>query len=191
MSFIVFVIPALTVSAVVWMIYSRRRRDPDTIYMPTRTEPFSVADYWKRLEQTTIDILEEQKPVDQTIILWWGLDGLTLDKNGELKWVSRKKDKPVNQNVSYQPCQTVVYADNNSYMRVNECQSTRAQIDELMANNVSLQMQINQSAQYAAFINRMQIQMPEYLGGSLYMQPPYLQSALVSPLTQCCCNWPR
>ena len=64
-------------------------------------EPFVVSEYYDRMEKAALDILENQEPVDQTIILWWGLDGLRLNEDGELEWISRKTPKPVNQNVSY------------------------------------------------------------------------------------------
>lgn len=63
---------------------------------PAPSAPFSVSAYLDRLERIRLDICEDQKPVDQTIILWWGLDGLTLDEKGKLKWISRKKKAPVN-----------------------------------------------------------------------------------------------
>lgn len=54
-------------------------------------EPFSVAEYMDRIDRVQVEILSNQKPVDQTIILWWGLDGLRLNENGTLEWITRKK----------------------------------------------------------------------------------------------------
>lgn len=117
---------------------------------------FSGSAYLDRIEQAAIDILEERKPVDQTIILWWGLDGLTLDENGELKWISRKKPEPVNQNVFYQPCQSIFYADNYPVLGLNTCQNTQAKIDTLQMQNAALQMQAAQQAQIANIMNQVQ-----------------------------------
>lgn len=148
MLFVIFVLPAMTILAVAWMICNRRRGEPDTIYIyiPTHSDPFSVSEYWGRIERAQLDILEEKKPVDQTVILWWGLDGLTLDEYGELKWISRKKPEPVNQNVFYQPCQSILYADNQICEIANTYQSTQARIDALRAQNAALQMQAAQQA---------------------------------------------
>lgn len=66
---------------------------------------FSVSEYISRIEQTALDILESMKPIDKTITLWWGLDGLRLNEDGTTEWVSRKK-KTV-EPVSYQPCQSI------------------------------------------------------------------------------------
>lgn len=54
-------------------------------------DEFSVMKYFDRMDQALEDILQKQRPVDKTVILWWGLDGLTLDENGDLKWISRKR----------------------------------------------------------------------------------------------------
>lgn len=66
---------------------------------------FSVSEYLSRIEQAALDILESMKPIDKTITLWWGLDGLRLNEDGTTEWVSRKK-KSV-EPVFYQPCQSI------------------------------------------------------------------------------------
>ena len=116
-------------------------------------EPFVVSEYYDRMEKAALDILENQEPVDQTIILWWGLDGLRLNEDGELEWISRKTPKPVNQNVSYHPCQSIQTYNSNLF---DQTQSTRASIDALMAQNVSWQMQAYQAQQTAQVINSLQ-----------------------------------
>ncbi|NBI08654.1 hypothetical protein D1641_01290 [Colidextribacter sp. OB.20] len=57
-------------------------------------EPFSVAEYMDRIDRAQVEILSNQKTVDQTIILWWGLDGLRLNEDGILEWITRKKKTP-------------------------------------------------------------------------------------------------
>ena len=54
-------------------------------------DPFVVSEYYDQMEKAALDILEQQEPVDQTIILWWGLDGLRLNEDGTLEWVNRRK----------------------------------------------------------------------------------------------------
>ena len=109
-----------------------------------KTEPFIVSEYYDRIEKAALDILEYQESVDQTIVLWWGLDGLRLNEDGTLEWVSRKKSKPVQENMFYQLCQSVP-AYNPDLLA--QTQSTRSSIDALMAQNVSSQIQAQQRMQ--------------------------------------------
>lgn len=66
---------------------------------------FSVSEYFDRIEKASIEILEEIKPVDHTIVLWWGLDGLRLNEDGTLEWTSRKRQTTGNE--FYQPCPSI------------------------------------------------------------------------------------
>lgn len=137
--------------------------------LPEHSEPFVISEYYDRTEQAAIDILETQEPVDQTIILWWGLDGLRLNEDGTLEWVSRRKQKPVQENVFYQLCQSVPAYDPNLFAQT---QSTRASIDALMAQNASLRMQALQAQQRMQLVNSLQqccvrypVQYPPYFYG--------------------------
>ena len=137
-------------------------------------EPFVVSEYYDRIERTALEILESREPVDRTIILWWGLDGLKLTEDGKLDWVSRKKQKPVLQNVSYQPCRSIA-----PMPQYTMCQSTQAQIDALKYQNTMLQIQAAQAAQNMMIVNSL----AGYYRYSQWIQSPYL-----SQLTQCCCT---
>lgn len=121
--------------------------------LPKPSEPFVVSEYYDRIEKAALDIMENQEPVDQTIVLWWGLDGLRLNEDGTLEWVSRRKQKPVQKNVFYQLCKSVP-AYNPDFLA--QTQSTRALIDDLMAQNASLQMQALQAQQRTQLINSLQ-----------------------------------
>lgn len=137
-------------------------------------EPFSVADYLERMERAHLDILKKQEPVDMTIILWLGLDGLTLDENRELKRVSRKKPKPVNQNTFYQPCQTIkpmptsMFATTACAHQYNLCQNTRSTINALHYQNTRQQIQAAQQVMMQNLMTQaqsccVQAPMPGYL----------------------------
>lgn len=125
---------------------------------------FSVSEYLSRIEQAALDILESMKPIDKTITLWWGLDGLRLNEDGTTEWVSRKK-KSV-EPVSYQPCQSIqpIHAgiggggggSGNLILPLDQTQSTRAQIDALMAQNAALQTQCIADARNAKIENMIQ-----------------------------------
>lgn len=121
------------------VLYGRHEDVPACV----KVEPFIVSDYLEEMDRALVDILQKQEPVDQIIILWWGLDGLTLDENGELKWISRKKPKPVNQNVSYQPQQGI-------------CQSPAGIINDLQYQNTYCQTQASPQAQIANLIAQTQ-----------------------------------
>ena len=58
------------------------------------TEPYFVSKYLSRIEAAHLDILESKAPADKTITLWWGLDGLRLNEDGTMEWVSRKRKQP-------------------------------------------------------------------------------------------------
>ena len=118
-----------------------------------KTEPFIVSEYYDQIEKAALDILEHQEPVDQTIVLWWGLDGLWLNEDGELEWISRKTPKPVNQNVSYHPCQSIPAYNPNLFAQM---QNTRASINALIDQTASLQTQALQAQQTAQVINSLQ-----------------------------------
>lgn len=68
------------------------------------TEPYFVSQYLSRIEAAHLDILENIVPIDKTITLWWGLDGLRLNEDGTMEWMSRKK-KRTSESAPYQPCQ--------------------------------------------------------------------------------------
>ena len=74
------------------MLHRKIYQKKDSILF--QASPFVVSEYLDRIENTCIKMWEDQTPVDKTITLWWGLDGLKLEQDGTTKWVSRKK-KPV------------------------------------------------------------------------------------------------
>lgn len=113
--------------------------------------PFSVAEYYKRKEKLTLQILEDKKPVSHTIVLWWGLKGLRLNDDGSLEWISRKN--PVNQNVFYQSQNSICTTNHPLDVRMNMCQSTQSQIDDLQLQNVALRIQAAQMNQNMAMIS--------------------------------------
>lgn len=59
---------------------------------------FTVSEYLSRIERANLDILENLKPVSKAITLWLGLEGLRLNEDGTMEWVSRKR-KPAEQSM--------------------------------------------------------------------------------------------
>lgn len=146
-------------------------------------EPFVVSEYLSRMEKAYFDILEDQEPVDQTIVLWWGLDGLRLNEDGTMEWISRKKPKPVNQNVSYQPCQTI------ASFPTEACQSTRATMEQIHGLKMQLEM--------ANFNTALQTQLQSYQVSYPGYYPPYFYGGIMTgyahprylpQMQNCCCN---
>ncbi len=168
---VVVFLASATIVFLPYIIHDKIRRKQ--IKQQTEPEPFIVSEYYDRMEQAALDILEAQEPVDQTIILWWGLDGLRLNEDGATEWISRKKSEPVSTSVLYQPCQSITPPP-----QYNIGQSTQAKIDALMAQNMQLQVQAWQAEQNRQMINALQryvVQWPGYY----------------AKLTDCCCNQTR
>lgn len=111
--------------------------------LPEHLEPFLISEYYARTEQAAIDILETQEPVDQTIILWCGLDGLRQKPDGSFEKVRRWKPEPTINPIDY-----------------SMCQCTDEQIADLQKRIMYLQMQAMQFTQTQAVMNS--ISMPGY-----------------------------
>lgn len=135
---IIFVI-GTAVATVICLLYYFINERPYENERIEPQEPFILSEYFSHMEQANLYIWENQEPVDKTIILWWGLDGLRLNEDGSLEWISRKKPKPVNQNIFYQPCQSLAYMP-----RLDMVQSTACKIEMLMHQNQQLQFQMHQ-----------------------------------------------
>ena len=127
----------------------------------------SVCEYFEHIEKASIEIQENLKPIDHSIILWWGLDGLQLNDDGELEWISRKnKPRPSNGLSSYE----------GEMEKLRELYQIASHI-----NAPSLAMQTIMSHMQAV----QKPPMPGYLGYS-----PYMQCALTSSIQQCCVQYP-
>lgn len=95
---------------------------------------WSLSEYLSRIEKTSLDILESVEPIDKTITLWWGFDGIHLNEDGTTEWVSRRK--PV-ENIFYQPCQSILPCPTGVFF--DQTQSTKAQIDAIIAQAATTQ----------------------------------------------------
>lgn len=59
--------------------------------------PFSVPDYLDRMEKLHLKAMQERENEQaHIIVLWWGFDGLRLNADGTMEWISRrpKEEKP-------------------------------------------------------------------------------------------------
>lgn len=123
---------------------------------------FSVSEYLDQMEKASLEILETLEPIDKTITLWWGFDGIRLSEDGTSKWVSRKK-KPAGNRVNhhFQPIPPEAFR----YGFTDQIQSQRAQIDALMAQCTEQQMQSRKSAQVANALQQCCVQYPPYYYG--------------------------
>ncbi len=120
------------------------------------SKPFIVSEHHAHMEQVIIDILEHREPIDQTIILWWGLDGLRLNEDGTSKLVNRRKGDPVPENVSYQSFRSIQPIQ-TGHLLSDQTQCTRVQIDALMAQNTMLQIQAANALQNRQIIDALQV----------------------------------
>lgn len=116
---------------------------------------WSVTEYLSRIEEASLDILETQTPIDidKSITLWWGLDGLRLNEDGTFEWISRKKSKPINPNISYQMCQSIqpIQMELQQTIWADQTQCTKDQLNTLMSQNIALQMQSMQNGNYYTY----------------------------------------
>lgn len=126
---------------------------------------FSVSEYLSRIERAYLDILEGLEPVSKAITLWLGLDGLRLNEDGTMEWVSRKKPA---ESVFYQSCQSIrpIQTGLQQARWADQTQSTRAQMEALMSQCQILQMQSWQSMQMANALQQYCVQYPA-------QYPPY------------------
>lgn len=169
---VVFFVSAVIVF-LLYFIYDKIQRKQ--IQYQAKIEPFVVSEYYGRMEKVTLEILEAREPVNKTITLWWGLDGLRLNEDGTSKWISREKPKPVLENPVFQNCQFVPIYNPDL---LAQTQSTRESIDALMKQNISLQMQALQEQQRMQLVNSLQQCCVQY--PSQY--PPYFYGG-------CCGNY--
>lgn len=137
-------------SALLWIARRIYRLFAKKTEESNKVEPFIVSAYLERIEKAWLNILEQKKPTDWTVILWWGLDGLRMNEDGSLEWISRKKPKPVSQSIFYQPCQNIA-----SLPQFNMCQSTQATIDALQEQiamqNINIRIQAQLQSHQARY----------------------------------------
>lgn len=69
--------------------HNRRIRGPVFLPVPVAS-PFMVSAYLARMEKVHLDLLKEHQPVDGTITLWLGLDGLQIAPDGASEWIRRE-----------------------------------------------------------------------------------------------------
>lgn len=96
-------------------------------------EPFVLSEYFERIEKAFIDILQTQTPIDCTIVLWFGLDGLRMNEDGTFEWISRVQPKHSYQNTFYQMCQSAP-------ILFDGLQNTQATQEQIFALKMQLDM---------------------------------------------------
>ena len=188
---IVYVVAFFALAVIVFLPYFIHDKiQRKQIQHQVKTEPFIVSEYYDRMEKAALDILEHQWPVDQTIILWWGLDGLRLNEDGTLEWVSRKKPKSKETTHAYLNCGT----QNTSLEQQISMQmeQMRQQINQPMAQmTAQIDQQINSLRAQNGQSQRKMIQ--NLCAGavmSLLPVPGYMGYSPQYQLTQCCVQYP-
>lgn len=149
------------------------------------SKPFSIKDYYDRMQKVADDILKEQesKP-NELLTLWIGLDGLQMNSDDTLEWISKyipeKIEKPLKCS-----CPDFNYSY-FEYQNMNALQPSNLQ----MQNNL-LQLQSAQIAQTQLLINSSNRNLYPYWNNPIqqnlyhcYWNSPYSTNAL----SQCCCN---
>jgi hypothetical protein len=116
------------ISILINHLCQKRKKKPEAVQQQPPRPAFSVSRYLEHTEKAYLEILEEQKPFEYEIVLWWGFDGLRLNKDGTTEWISRKKKEPANMPVPpaaplyplypiYNPCYNIASQANLEDMR--------------------------------------------------------------------------
>lgn len=173
-----YIICSLSVSCIEKFFESLNERNDETVKVQSEWSPSL---YFDIIEKASVEIMIQTEPVDKIIVLWWGLDGLRMNEDGSLEWISRKNPEP--KNVSYVPAQ-YIDEDEPHYVAVSQadmCQSTRAQIEELQEKIQSINLQVVAQMQ----LSPLQTIYPYgYIQSSQYPYAQYYQGNL----TVCCCD---
>lgn len=145
-------------------------------YKRAITPRFNVSEYMERIEKAYLEILETRQPISQSITLWWVLDGLRLNEDGTMTWVSRKKPKTLP--AIWDMCQTATPIRTEGMQQAPE--------DEIAALKRQLNiMNLNEAMQHhnALIIASLQSNVTPY--------PSYFECGhmyLEKQIEQCCCN---
>ena len=153
-------------------------------YKRAITPKFNVSEYMERTEKAFLEILETKHPINQSITLWWGLNGLRLNEDGTTEWVSRKKPKPLpdvwSMSQTTTPIMCKIIGDP---IRTDMQQAPQ---DEIAALKKQLNvMELNEAMQHHMSIISTSLQSnvtpyPSYLEcGHMYFE---------RQIEQCCCN---
>lgn len=86
---------SLILSVVVTILTMPNRRKHSSSKQSVATVEFNPTAYLERIETTFCEFLEAESSEPYVLILWWGLDGLRLNKDGTTEWISRKKPESI------------------------------------------------------------------------------------------------
>lgn len=62
---------------------------------------FNASGCFERMERAQIDIIESRNPIDKSITLWWGLDGLRLNEDGSIENIHRSNKTAINSGYGF------------------------------------------------------------------------------------------
>lgn len=115
---------------------------------PYTAKPFSPSEYLERFEKLNLEILEEREKQrnEYESILWVGLKGLKLNKDGTTEWIKRESSKPVKKKVDNQNTKSDISRSIESSWK-NMC--TQRQIQAINNQIRALQRQQAQQIQNA------------------------------------------
>lgn len=168
--------------AIVWIIKDTYKFLSDLYSSDSRSiavyEPFNVSEYLQRREKLILD-LEEERRAKHTIVLWWGYDGLRLNKDGSWEWISRKPEPKKQSAPIFIPPSPPPYPFYPTlYYGGDMCQNTQATREQLCGLRMQLEMQNFNAAmqnQMQAALHSFVVQVPAYpsyiYAGSVQSQP--------------------
>lgn len=176
MFILIFVVSAVIISCFFYA-FTEDEKEIATHCQIKQEDKFFVSEYFERTEKIYNDILKEKEKQAESeeyiIVLWWGFDGLRLNKDGSSEWIRKEEEsdclqKPhieskvvttipfygygygyILNNPLINPLTTQIQqcCSTSSYIDLLQSQCTQNRIVDLQSQNTLLQIQLAQSEQ--------------------------------------------
>lgn len=144
-------------------------------------KPFSVSEYYDRIEKVSLDIASQNKKnEDYKLTLWILSDGLQLNEDGTTQWIKCEQEEENKPGQDFS-LQNSLQNIQNAYTFYPNCQNT--------LNSIQSQINCLQSQnQYSFLQQQMQLQTQNMINPIYSSYLFYRPFCAQSTLTQCCCN---
>lgn len=145
-------------------------------------KPWSLSEYYDRIEKVSLDIVSEKKKNDNyKLTLWLLSDGLQLNEDGTTQWIKREHEEE-NQAEENKPIQDFV--PQNSFQNMQNVSPSYQTLNSIQSQINCLQFQ----NQYSLLQQQMQLQTQNMINPVYQSYLFYRPFCAQSTLTSCCCN---
>lgn len=111
----------------------------ESLYAECFVKPFSVSEYMDRREKVMMDILKDKKE-PYCVTLWWNYDGLRMNEDGTMEWISKKPKEPpkyVHGDFSLtNACCSIATETELNRSLLDQLQATQTQIAQMQQNQM-------------------------------------------------------